>query len=195
MANAAILCGAVERIECSVESRNAFTTDRFDSDQSLSHVFQLQLKTVCKSMRSASDPMRTGSYQEYKLYALHLWVTTWLSQGQVVQGHLFRATSALEYASKFCCLEESKKEDEEGLVKSPDACWKVTFSKVFKKVLKNNLGSNKGIHGNLLLLLHVKILQVEILHFKQNSLFPITSVSLTPPIASSVSMLRSSTHC
>ena len=72
MADAAILCGALERIRWSVESRNAFTNKGFDSIQSLSHVTQLHLKTVCKSIRSAPDPVRIGFYQEYKLYALHL---------------------------------------------------------------------------------------------------------------------------
>ena len=81
MADAAILRGALERIGWSVESRNAFTNKGFDSIQSLSHVTRLHLKTVCKSIRSAPDPVRIGFYQEYKLYMLHLWVTTRLLQG------------------------------------------------------------------------------------------------------------------
>ena len=100
MANAAILHGALERIGWSIESRNAFIDKGFDSVQSLSHVFWLHLKTVCKSIRSAPDPVRIRFYQEYKLYALHLWVTTWLLQGQVVQGQQFTDAIALEYASK-----------------------------------------------------------------------------------------------
>ena len=121
MANAAILCGALERTGWSVKSRNAFTNEGFDSVQSLSHVTRLHLKTVCKSIRSAPDPVRIGFYQEYKLYTLHLWVTTQLSQGQVVQGQQFTDAIALDYASKVCRLEESKKEDEEGLVKFLEA--------------------------------------------------------------------------
>ena len=78
MADAAILHGALERIRWSIESRNAFTDEGFDTVHSLSHVTQLHLKTVCESIRSAPDPVRIGFYQEYKLYALHLWVTTWL---------------------------------------------------------------------------------------------------------------------
>ena len=46
---------------------------------------------------------------------------------------------ALEYASKVCHLEESKKEDEEGLVKFHEAFGKETSWKTFKKVLKNYL--------------------------------------------------------
>ena len=97
MADAAILRGALERIGWSIESRNAFTDEGFDSVQSLSHVTRSHLKTVCKSIRSAPDPVRIGFYQEYKLYALHLWVTTRLLQGQVVQGQQFPDAIALEY--------------------------------------------------------------------------------------------------
>ena len=100
MADTAILHGALERIRWSVKIRNAFTDKGFDSVQSLSHVTQLHLKTVCKLIRSTSDPVRIWLYQEYKLYVLHLWVTTLLSQGQAVQGHLFTDAIALEYASK-----------------------------------------------------------------------------------------------
>ena len=147
MAYAAILHGALERIRWSVKSRNAFTNKGFDSIQSLSHVTRSHLKTVCKSIRSAPDPVRIGFYQEYKLYALHLWVTTRLLQGQVVQGQQFTDTIALEYASKVCHLEESKKEDEEGLVKFPEAFGKEMSWRMFKKVLKNYLGTKKGING------------------------------------------------
>ena len=147
MADAAILCGALERIRWSVESRNAFTNKGFDSIQSLSHVTQLHLKTVCKSIRSAPDPVRIGFYQEYKLYALHLWVTTRLLQGQVVQGQQFTDAIALEYASKVCRLKESKKEDEEGLVKFPEAFGKETSWRTFEKVLRNYLGMKKGINS------------------------------------------------
>ena len=147
MADAAILRGALERIGWSVKSRNAFTDKGYDSIQSLSHVTQLHLKTVCKSIRSAPDPVRIGFYQEYKLYALHLWVTTRLLQGQVVQGQQFTDAIALEYASKVCRLKESKKKDEEGLVKFPEAFGKETSWRTFKKVLKNHLGTKKGING------------------------------------------------
>ena len=147
MVNAAILHGALERIGWSVKSKNAFTNKGFDSIQSLSHVTWLHVKTVCKLIRSAPDPVGIGFYQEYKLYALHLWVTTRLLQGQVVQGHLFTDAIALEYASKVCHLEESKKEDEEGLVKFPEAFGKETNWRTFKKVLKNHLGTKKGING------------------------------------------------
>ena len=78
--------------------------------------------------------MRIGFYQEYKLYALHLWVTTRLLQGQVVQGQQFTDAIALEYASKVRRLEESKKEDEEGLVKFPEAFGKETSWRMFEKV-------------------------------------------------------------
>ena len=111
MADAAILHGALERIGWSVKSRKAFTDEGFDSIQSLSHVTWSHLKTVCKSIGSAPNPVRIGFYQEYKLYALHHWVTTRLLQGQVVQGQQFTDAIALEYASKVYCLEESKKED------------------------------------------------------------------------------------
>ena len=134
MADAAILHGALERIGWSVKSRNAFTNKGFDSIQSLSCVTRLHLKTVCKPIRSAPDPVRIGFYQEYKLYALHLWVTTLLSQGQAVQGHLFTDAIALEYASKVRRLKESKKEDEEGLVKFPEAFGKETSWRMFEKV-------------------------------------------------------------
>ena len=147
MADAAILCGALERIGWSVKSRNAFTDEGFDSIQSLSHVTRTYLKTVCKSIRSAPDPVRIGFYQEYKLYALHLWVTTRLLQGQVVQGQQYTDAIALEYASKVCRLEESKKEDEEGLVKFPEAFGKETSWRTFEKVLRNYLGMKKGINS------------------------------------------------
>ena len=70
--DSAILCGALERIGWCVKSRNAFTSKGFDSVQSLSHVTRLYLKTVCKLIRSAPDPLRIGFYQEYKLFPLHL---------------------------------------------------------------------------------------------------------------------------
>ena len=54
---------------------------------------------------------------------------------------------ALEYASKVCHLKESKKEDEEGLVKFPDAFGKETSWRMFEKVLKNYLRTKKGING------------------------------------------------
>ena len=147
MADEAILHGALERIGWSIESTNTFTKEGFDSVQSLSHVTQWHLKTVCKSIRSAPDPVRIGLNQEYKLYTLHLCVTTWLSQGQVVQGQQFTEAIALEYASKVCRLEESKKEDEEGLVKLPEAFGKEMSWRMFKKVLRNYLGTKKGING------------------------------------------------
>ena len=53
----------------------------------------------------------------------------------------------LEYASKVCRLEEFKKEDEEELVKFPEAFGKETSWKTFEKVLKNYLGTKKGING------------------------------------------------
>ena len=55
---------------------------------------------MSKSIRSAQDPMRIGSYEEYKLNVLHLWVTTWVSQGQPAQGHQFMDTITLEYTAK-----------------------------------------------------------------------------------------------
>ena len=78
MADEAILHLALETIVWSVKSRNAFTEEGFDSIQSLSHDTQSHLKIVCKSIRSAPDPVSIGFYQEYKLYMLHLWVTTQL---------------------------------------------------------------------------------------------------------------------
>ena len=136
MANAAILHGALERIRWSVKSRNAFTNKGFDSIQSLSHVTRSHLKTVCKLIRSAPDPVRIGFYQEYKLYMLDLWVTTQLLQGQVVQGQKFMDAIALEYASIVWCLKDSKKKDEEGLMKLPEAFWKELSWRMFEKVLK-----------------------------------------------------------
>ena len=90
--------------------------------------------------------MRIGFYQEYKLYALYLWMTTRLSQGQVVQGQQFTDVIALEFASMVCHLKESKKEDEEGLVKLPEAFGKEKSWRMFEKVLKNYLGTKKGIN-------------------------------------------------
>ena len=52
----------------------------------------------------------------------------------------------LEYASKVCHLEESSKEDEEGLVKFPEAFGKEMSWRMFEKVLKNYLGTKKGIN-------------------------------------------------
>ena len=49
----------------------------------------------------------------------------------------------LKYASKVSCLEESKKDDEEGLVKIPEAFGKETSWKTFEKVLRNYLGKKK----------------------------------------------------
>ena len=74
-------------------------------------------------------------------------MTTRLSQGQVVQGQQFTDAIALEYASKVYHLKESKKEDEEGLVKFPEAFGKETSWRTFKKVLRNYLGTKKGING------------------------------------------------
>ena len=54
---------------------------------------------------------------------------------------------ALEYVSKVCCLEVSKKEDEEGLVKFPEAFGKAISWRMFEKVLRNYLGTKKGING------------------------------------------------
>ena len=91
--------------------------------------------------------MRIGFYQEYKLYALHLWVTTRLSQGQLVQGQQFMDAITLEYASKVHHLKESQEEEEEGLVKFPEAFGKETSWRMFEKVLRNYLGMKKGING------------------------------------------------
>ena len=46
-----------------------------------------------------------------------------------------------------CHLKESKKEDEEGLVKLPEAFGKQTSWRMFEKVLKNYLGTKKGINS------------------------------------------------
>lgn len=61
MADAAILCGVFEHIGQYVESRNAVTDKRFDSTQSLIPFIQEYLKTVFKSTRSKSNPMRFPS--------------------------------------------------------------------------------------------------------------------------------------
>ena len=65
----------------------------------------------------------------------------------MVQGQQFTDAITLEYASKVCCLEESKKEDEEGLVKFPEAFGKETSWRTFEKVLRNYLGTKKGINS------------------------------------------------
>ena len=65
----------------------------------------------------------------------------------MVQGQQFTDAIALECASKVCLLKESKKKDEEGLVKFPEAFEKVTSWRTFKKVLKNYLGMKRGING------------------------------------------------
>ena len=74
-------------------------------------------------------------------------MATWLFQGQVVHGQQFTDTIALEYASKVRRLEESKKEDEEGLVKFPETFGKETSWRMYEKVLRNHLGTKKGING------------------------------------------------
>ena len=48
---------------------------------------------------------------------------------------------------RYCCLKVSKKEDEEGFVKFPEAFGKETSWRMFEKVLKNYLGTKKGING------------------------------------------------
>ena len=53
----------------------------------------------------------------------------------------------LEYASKVCFLKESKEEDEERLVRFLEAFGKEMSWKMFEKVLKNYLGTKKGING------------------------------------------------
>ena len=65
----------------------------------------------------------------------------------MVQGQQFTDAIALEYASKVCRLEESKKKDEEGLVKFPEAFGKEMSWGMFEKVLRNYLGTKKGING------------------------------------------------
>ena len=67
---------------------------------------------------------------------LDLWVTTQLLQGQVVQGQKFMDAIALEYASIVWCLKDSKKKDEDGLMKLPEAFWKELSWRMFEKVLK-----------------------------------------------------------
>lgn len=142
MANAAILCRELERIGWSVECRNAFIDERFDSSQSLNNMTQLCLKTVCKLIRSAPDPVRTGIYQKHKINALHLWVTTWLSQGQTAQGQQYTDTTALEYAAKVCHLKEERKDDDKRMVNLPDTFGNETNWKMFKKMMKNYLATN-----------------------------------------------------
>ena len=65
----------------------------------------------------------------------------------MVQGQQFTDTIALEYASKVCHPKESKREDEEGLVKFPETFGKESSWRTFKKVLRNYLGTRKGING------------------------------------------------
>ena len=81
------------------ESNNAFTVKGFDSIQSLNNVTWLYLKTVCKLIRSALDPMRVGFYEEYKLNVLYLWLITRKSQEQSAQKQQFTHTAPLEYAA------------------------------------------------------------------------------------------------
>ena len=62
---------------------------------------------------STPDPVRIGFYQVFKLYALHIWVTTWLSQGQEAQGQQVTGAIALEYVDQVYHLEEEKDDDYE----------------------------------------------------------------------------------
>lgn len=90
----------IQRIRWNVESRNSFTDERSESIQPLNNVTHLYLKTVSKSIRSAQDPVRIRSYEEYKLNVLHLWETTWVSHGQSAQGEHFMDSITLEYTAK-----------------------------------------------------------------------------------------------
>ena len=69
MANAAILYGTLERIRWSVEKRNAFTDEGFDSIPFLTHVTWWHYKAVCQSIRSTHDLIQIKFYEENKLYA------------------------------------------------------------------------------------------------------------------------------
>lgn len=46
-------------------------------------------------IRSALDSVSIGFHQEYKLYALYLWFTSWLSHGQAAPGQLFTGVIAM----------------------------------------------------------------------------------------------------
>ena len=61
-------CGALDMIGWNVGSRNTFTGNEFGSIQSLNSVTQFCLKTVCKSIRSAQDPVRIDIFQDSFLY-------------------------------------------------------------------------------------------------------------------------------
>jgi hypothetical protein len=133
VANAVILHGVLVRIEWSVESGNAFKDEGFDSIQSLNNVTQLNLKTMCKSIRSTPDPGRIGFHQEYKLYTLHSLVITWLSHEQIAQGQQFTDAIALKYAVRVFCFKESKKDDDEELMKLSYTFGKETSWMIFKR--------------------------------------------------------------
>jgi uncharacterized lipoprotein YddW (UPF0748 family) len=57
---------------------------------------------------STPDPVRIGFYQVFNLYGLHIWVSTWQSQGQAAQGQQVTGTIELEYADMVYFLEEEK---------------------------------------------------------------------------------------
>ena len=63
MPNAAIIHDALEWFGWSVESRNVYTEEGFESVQSLNSITHSYLKILCTLIRNDLDPVKIGVYK------------------------------------------------------------------------------------------------------------------------------------
>jgi hypothetical protein len=138
---------ALNRIGWDVASADAFIAEGFESIGLLGVVDKDFLKSVCKTIRSCADnPVPIPALNEYCLYAMHLWVSTLQSIGQPTTADLYTPAVANTYLTKLRQATATKDEDQD-LVKQPDAFTKDTTWISFERALKNWLGTKRGQNG------------------------------------------------
>jgi hypothetical protein len=144
MADIVIFRGALTRIGIVGISQEAFIAQGFDSWRTLGVVNRDFIKSVCKNIREADDDATINAIQEYKLYALHCWVTEKLRQNLPVIGTEFTVDVAFAYAAIVRDSREKKDEKEDALLTKPVAFTKDSKWRTYDMSLTNYLGTKRG---------------------------------------------------
>jgi hypothetical protein len=101
MADLAIFRAALARIGWSADAANAIIDEGFDSIDTIGLVDKSFLKNVCKTIRTrTNNPVHIPALNEYRLYGMHLWVSTLQSTGQPIDAANFKAAVGATYTLK-----------------------------------------------------------------------------------------------
>ena len=157
--NIATLRAALGRIGWTPAAQNSFTSEGFATIADVGLVTREFLGKVCKKIRTgrtavavergqpaavAIRPEDIPLFNEFKLFALHLWVCEKNRQGQEILPEDFTAVVANEYTARVRNLIEEKDCKIDEMVKLPGNFDKDTDWVQFKKLLINYLGSKLG---------------------------------------------------